>query len=186
MFRSSWTYFVRAFRPDYHSKFNMREKAKSDQSKVFVAIPSYNHGRFVEECIRSVIAQTQPPLKLLVIDDGSSDGSPDRIGRVLNGCPFDCELIARENRGLCATLNQALSLSSGEYFAYLGSDDFWMPGFLDTRTSMLDQKIDSVLAFGHAYLVDEFGTVLKSTEDDRRASIAYATYDAKQLLYKFR
>src|SRR5690349_16677587 len=104
---------------------------------VFVAVPSYNHAPFVEECLRSIIGQTLRPKKLLVVDDGSRDGSPAVIEKVLKDCPFDSELISRENRGLCATLNEALEQSSGEYFAYLGSDDIWLPGFLEEQSNLL-------------------------------------------------
>ena len=69
------------------------------------------------------MTQTLPPAQLIVIDDGSTDDSPHLIARVLTGCPFPCEFIARDNRGLCATLNEGLERSTGKYFAYLGSDD---------------------------------------------------------------
>ena len=100
------------------------------QRSVFAVVPSYNHAPFVTRCLRSIIGQTVPPKKLLDIDDGSRDGSPAIIEKVLSDCPFDSELIARENRGLTSTLNQALSLSEGEFYAYLGSDDVWFPTFL--------------------------------------------------------
>ncbi len=136
-----------------------------DQDKVFVVVPSYNHAPFVEQCLRSIISQTLRPKKLLVIDDGSNDGSPEVIERVLRGCPFDSELVARENRGLCATLNEALSASSGEFFAYLGSDDVWLPSFLAEQTQLLNTRPKAVLAFAHAYLVDEDDNVFDSTAD---------------------
>ncbi|HEX6124638.1 MAG TPA: glycosyltransferase family A protein [Pyrinomonadaceae bacterium] len=137
----------------------------SDQNTVFVVVPSYNHAPFVERCLRSIIGQTLRPRKLLVIDDGSTDDSPAIIERVLSDCPFPSELIARENRGLCATLNQALELSDGKYFAYLGSDDVWLPSFLAEQTTLLSKRPDAVLAFSHAYLVDENDQVFDSTAE---------------------
>src|SRR5215213_11621631 len=133
----------------------MDSPAAANKDDIFVAVPSYNHAPFVEKCLRSIIGQTHQPKKLLVIDDGSSDGSPAVIERVLADCPFESELIARDNRGLCATLNQALESSDGKYFAYLGSDDVWFPTFVDEQTRLLQARPDSVLAFCHAYLVDE-------------------------------
>lgn len=132
---------------------------------VFVVVPSYNHAPFVTQCLRSIIGQTVQPKKLLVIDDGSSDGSPAIIEKVLTDCTFDCELIARENRGLTSTLNQALSLSDGEFFAYLGSDDVWFPTFLAEQTSLLKSRPTAVLAFAHAYLVDDENYVFDSTAE---------------------
>src|SRR4051794_16332357 len=118
--------------------FRMSDSGQSLKcGDVFVCVPSFNHAPFVETCLRSIISQTHRPRKLLVIDDGSSDESPKLIETVLKECSFDAELIARDNRGLCRTLNQALELSDGEYFAYLGSDDLWLRDFLAARVEML-------------------------------------------------
>ena len=147
-------------------------------------VPSYNHAPFVEECLRSIFAQTLPPRKLLVIDDGSRDGSPAVIERVLKDCPFECELIARENRGLCRTLNQALELSAGEYFAYIGSDDFWFPEFLAARHELMQRRPDAVLGYGHAYLVDELGEAFDNTAVHAEDWGDYPDGDARGMLLK--
>ena len=106
-----------------------------EPATVSVVVPSYNHAQFIEATLRSIMKQTLPPAELIVIDDGSSDDSPAVIERVLNDCPFPCELIARDNRGLCATLNEGFERSRGNYFAYLGSDDLWLPDFLKARVA---------------------------------------------------
>lgn len=134
-------------------------------SETFVVVPSYNHAPFVEKCLRSIFKQTLPPKKLLVIDDGSKDDSPKIIERMLKDCPFDAELIARENRGLSATLNEGFSKSSGEYFAYLSSDDVWLAEFLESRTATLAARPKAVLTFGHALLIDEEDRIFDSTEN---------------------
>lgn len=143
----------------------MDSPATESQDTVFVVVPSYDHAPFVERCLRSIIGQTLRPGKLLVIDDGSTDDSPAIIERALSECPFPSELIVRENRGLCATLNQALELSDGKYFAYLGSDDVWLPAFLKEQTRLLSKRPEAVLAFSHAYLVDENDQVFDSTAE---------------------
>jgi len=132
---------------------------------VSVVVPSYNHARFIESTLRSIITQTRQPAELLVIDDGSSDESPRVIERALTDCPFPSELIARENRGLCKTLNEGFERTRGEYFAYLGSDDLWLPDFLKARVELLESRAHAVLAYGHAYLVDEQNRIFDSTAD---------------------
>lgn len=151
---------------------------ENDGARFSVAVPSYNHARFVEAALRSVFRQTLQPARLLVIDDGSKDDSPQRIEKVLKDCPFPCELIARENRGLCATLNEALSKTSGEYFAYLGSDDLWLPDFLSARVATLDARPRAALAYGHAFLIDELGEIVDCTLDWAE----YADGDARRML----
>jgi alpha-1,3-rhamnosyltransferase len=130
---------------------------------VTVAVPSYNHALFVERTLRSIFAQTFPPKKLIVIDDGSKDESAAVIDRVLKDCPFAAEFIARENRGLCATLNEALAITSTDYFAYISSDDLWFPRFLESRAEALSVRPGAVIAYGYSFLVDENDTVTDST-----------------------
>lgn len=145
---------------------------------VSVIVPSYNHALFIEATLRSIMKQTLAPRQLVVIDDGSTDQSVAVIDRVLNDCPFPCELIVRANRGLCVTLNEGLKRSDGEYFAYLGSDDVWLPDFLKSRVSLLESRPDAVLAYGHAYLIDEENRIIDST-------VKWATYvdgDARKML----
>jgi glycosyltransferase involved in cell wall biosynthesis len=115
---------------------------------------------------------------LLVIDDGSTDDSPYIIDRVLHDCPFECELITRPNRGLCATLNEALVRTSGRYFAYLGSDDLWLPGFLAARVSTLEERASAVLGYGHAFLINDNNGIIDCTLDWAN----YADGDARATL----
>jgi alpha-1,3-rhamnosyltransferase len=154
------------------------EATRVEAARVSVVVPSYNHAPFVEAAIRSVFKQTLAPARLLVIDDGSRDGSTRIIERVLNECLFPCELIARENRGLCATLNEGFSRTGERYFAYLGSDDLWLPGFLAARVALLEERERAVLAYGHAFLLDERGEVFDCTLD----WAAYADGDARAML----
>lgn len=161
---------------------NAGEQAETTGSSVFAFVPSYNHSPFIEQCLRSIFAQSQSPKKLLVIDDGSKDDSPAIIEKTLNDCPFDSELIVRENRGLCGTLNEGFSLSSGEYFAYIGSDDFWLPNFLEARANLLDSRESAVLAYGHAYLVNDENEVYDSTADHVDSWANYSDGDAHSML----
>jgi len=133
-------------------------------SEVSVVVPSYNHAKFVERTLRSIFAQTGRPKKLIVIDDGSKDESLSVIERVLKDSPVETELIVRPNRGLSATLNEALALTDTEYFAYIGSDDVWLPDFLAQQTSLLDSRPDAVLAFSHAYLIDADDRIIDRTD----------------------
>ncbi len=138
---------------------------QASKSEIFAFVPSYNHAPFVEKCLKSIINQTFQPKKLLVIDDGSKDDSPKIIERVLKDCSFDTELIVRENRGLCATLNEGFANSSGEYFAYIGSDDIWLERFLEERVKILDENISAVLAYGNALFLDENDDIFESSAE---------------------
>ncbi len=152
-------------------------ESQRERDTVSVVVPSHNHARFIEATLQSIIAQTRPPAELIVIDDGSTDDSPRIVGRLLENCHFPAELIVRGNRGLCATLNEGFKRSSGKYFAYLGSDDLWLPDFLQARVGLLDSRPAAVLAYGHAYLIDD-KNIIDSTAD----WATYADGDAREML----
>src|SRR5688572_12140847 len=130
---------------------------------ITVLVPSYNHAAFIERTLRSIFRQTLKPKLLIVIDDGSVDESVEIIERLLSGYPFEHKVISRENHGLCATLNEALSMAEGEYFAYISSDDVWLPEFLESRSALLDNRPEAVLAYGHSFLIDEQDRIFDST-----------------------
>jgi alpha-1,3-rhamnosyltransferase len=146
--------------------------------QVSVVVPSFNHAAFVQTTLRSIFNQTQAPEQLLVIDDGSTDGSPEIIERTLQDCPFPSELIARNNRGLCPTLNEALAATNGDYFAYLSSDDVWLPEFLEARVSLLEDTPEAVLGYGHCFLIDAANQIIDCTLD----WASYANGNAREML----
>lgn len=126
---------------------------------VSVVIPSYNHAPYVEATIDSILAQTVSDLELIIIDDGSKDNSVEVIQRKLdrNG-DRRARLIARENRGLCRTLNEGLGMAQGAYFAYLGSDDLWEPTKLEKQISAMEAEGRNVGAsFTDCYAIDTQG-----------------------------
>jgi alpha-1,3-rhamnosyltransferase len=153
----------------------------ADAVSVSVVVPSYNHARFIERTLRSVFAQTHAPAELLVIDDGSRDDSPRLIARTLAACPFPCEFIARENHGLSATLNEGLARAvRGRFFAYLGSDDVWLPDFLRARVALLNRRPRAALAYGHCLWIDEEDRVIDCTKD----WADYTDGDARAMLWR--
>jgi alpha-1,3-rhamnosyltransferase len=154
------------------------QSASLPHADVSVVVPSYNHARFVEKCLRSIFRQTLLPRELIVIDDGSSDDSLRIIARVLQDCPVACELLARPNRGLAATLNEGFARTRGRYFAYLGSDDLWLAEFLAARVAQLDARPHAVVAYGNAYSIDEAERIIDCTTDWAR----YVDGDARAML----
>src|ERR1700761_5749677 len=98
---------------------------------VSVVLPSFNHRRFVSNAIRSVYRQTYRPIELIIIDDGSSDGSAEIIRAFLNNEPppkgISVHFSAQKNRGAPATINEGIENASGDYIAILNSDDAYFP-----------------------------------------------------------
>ena len=88
---------------------------------VSVIIPNFNYGFYIDEAIRSVLNQTYKYIEIVVVDDGSTDDSVDKIKRYGN----KIRLVETENQGSCAARNLGLLKSSGGFIAYLDADDNW-------------------------------------------------------------
>lgn len=125
--------------------------------QVSVVIPSYEHARFVAEAIASVAAQARPALELVVVDDGSRDGSPAVVRRAFAAAPgLRAVLIEQEHRGAHAALARGIAASSGEVVAILNSDDRFGEGRLERLLAAVPARGD-FLAFSGVRMIDATG-----------------------------
>ena len=100
-----------------------------------VIIPTYNRWPLVAEAVDSVLAQSFQDIEIIVVDDGSTDGTTNRLAK------FDgrLRLFTTTGRGVAAARNFGVSQAQGCYVAFLDSDDFWLPGKLETQIAFLDR-----------------------------------------------
>jgi len=126
--------------------------------KVSVIIPSYNHVQYIRQCVDSVLAQTYQDIEIIVVDDGSTDGTVE----ILREYDDRIVLIEQTNRGTQAARNAAIRASSGEFIALLDSDDEWLPGKLQRQMPVLVEHPEIGMAYGQAYTIDEQGVRLNS------------------------
>lgn len=123
--------------------------------RVSVVIASYNHAPYVGEAIRSVLAQSFQDFEIVVVDDGSRDGTPERVREIID--PRLTLEVFEANRGACAALNRGLELARGEFVAILNSDDRFLPGKLERQVAFLDAHPEVAAVFGYPRIVDERG-----------------------------
>lgn len=116
---------------------------------VSVIMPAYNVEPYIGDAIESVLAQTFTDYELLIIDDGSTDGTAE-IARRFAGRDSRVKLIQQENRGLAAARNTALRHATGELMALLDSDDLWMPRFLRAQIAVLHARPAVDIVTGNA------------------------------------
>lgn len=102
--------------------------------RISVVIPLYNKASEIEATLRSAVEQTFPPVEILVVDDGSTDGGADRVAAVAS--PL-VRLIRQKNRGVSAARNRAIAEAAGDYIALLDADDRWHPDFLSEIASLI-------------------------------------------------
>ncbi len=112
---------------------------------VSVIMPSFNHSKYIEESIESVLNQSMGDLELIIIDDASHDNSRDIIKRLSENEQRITTKFHEKNRGIASTLNHAISCSRGKYIAFIASDDLWAPTKLERQLEVLENNNDLIL-----------------------------------------
>jgi glycosyltransferase involved in cell wall biosynthesis len=123
------------------------------QPLVSVIIPVYNAEKYITETIRSVLSQTYINYELIVVNDGSTDGSAGIIESLIkNGLPI--LLLNKSNTGVSDSRNFGLKNAKGTYVAFLDADDLWLPNNLDIKIKSIEQQgTDAVCSF--CEIIDE-------------------------------
>ena len=117
----------------------------SGKPLVSVVMPTYNQGKYINEAIESVLAQTYGHLELIIIDDFSTDGTE----KVVAQCQDDrVKYFRSDNHKIIASSrNQGITLARGEYIAFLDSDDIWLPEKLEKTLNVMEGSEDIALTY---------------------------------------
>lgn len=120
---------------------------------VSVIMPAYNAGRYVAEAIRSVIAQSHPNWELLIVNDGSADGTAQAIGQF-----FDPRIryFEQENHGASAARNVGMANMEGDFFCFLDADDKLTPNSLSARVGQFEKSADLEFVDGSVAIYDRY------------------------------
>lgn len=135
---------------------------------ISVIVPAWNAERTLEETLRSILDQTMAPSEVIVVDDGSTDGTAELP--ILGQAPI--RLIRQRNQGAAAALNTGIEAATGELFAFLDADDLWSPDKLETQSAALAMEADLSGVLGH---VEAFACPSSSAEDRARWDLAAAS-----------
>ncbi|MCJ7617719.1 MAG: glycosyltransferase [Desulfobacterales bacterium] len=130
-----------------------------EQPLVSIITATYNHERFIGQCIDSVLSQTYPYWEQIVIDDGSSDRTGDIVSQYKDS---RIKYIRQDNQGiwkLGETYNRALQLSQGELIAVLEGDDFWPSDKLERQIPCFEDS-HVVLSWGREAVTDINGNII--------------------------
>jgi len=132
-----------------------------NSSLISVIIPAYNRERYLAETIQSVLAQAYHPIEIIVVDDGSTDGTADVAGSFSSIVRY----FFQPNSGCSAAFNTGVEKAEGNYLSFLGSDDTWTEKKLKLQMEVLrsDPEIDMV--FGH--VIHFFSPELEQSKRDQ-------------------
>ena len=135
--------------------------------RVSAVIIFLNEERFLTEAIQSVLSQSLPEWELLLVDDGSTDGSPEIAREMTRLEPSRIRVLTHPgggNRGMSASRNLGVAHATGEFIGFLDADDIWMPGKLAEQTRVLDDQPEAAFVYGRTLIWNSWNE--GSTETD--------------------
>lgn len=134
----------------------------NEKSLVTVVLPCYNHEKYVRQAIESVLQQTYKNIQLLILDNGSTDGSRD----IIREYEDRAEVIYFDENDINEGRKAFMNATRGEYFAIMTSDDMWLPEKLEKQFAFLERHREYDACFTWAEYYDESLSVLKEKTDN--------------------
>ncbi|WP_242671953.1 glycosyltransferase family 2 protein [Stutzerimonas kirkiae] len=130
-----------------------------DAPLISIVVPCFNAMRYLDESLRSIYAQDYPNFEVIVVDDGSSDGSLERLRELQ--AEYDFQLFSQTNAGVSAALNHGLQHARGVYVATPDLDDIMLPHSLGLRARYLDEHPEVGCVGALVTYIDPDGRTLK-------------------------
>ena len=153
----------------------MHASSTQQDPLVSVVVPAWNAERTIVETLRSLLSQTYQALEIVVVDDGSSDSTADKVKQMATEFP-QLRLILQPNRGVAAARNAGVRSSRGEYVAAVDADDLWFPEAAQMLVTALGSAgPDVAIAYGWSLTIDERGQADGGQICSRVAGRVYAT-----------
>lgn len=148
---------------------------------ISVVVTCYNHEKYIEQCLRSVFNQTYTNIELIVLDDGSTDSSPQIIQEVLKDSPFDTKFETHENLGVVNNRNLGLELIRGDYLLFVDSDNYLDADYVEQLYSKLTET-NADIVYCDLYNPEKEEFYLKSREFDLTAFLNASFIDNCSLI----
>lgn len=126
-------------------------------SSVDVVVPCFRYGHLLRECVESVLTQSGPDLRVLIIDDASPDNTAEVAQQLVCSDPRVDYRRHTSNQGLIATANEGIAWARADYMLLLSADDYLLPGALSRSVELMDHHPSVAFAFGGAVVLDQRG-----------------------------
>lgn len=144
--------------------------------KVTIVSSCYNHSRYIIEHLDSVRNQDYPNIEHIIIDDASTDDSLKLIEQWIAETGHECTLIRHgKNKGICATLNESIRLSTGEYWGHVGTDDVLPRHRTTVMAAFLSDHPEELMVTADAILIDSDGNETE-VRGERKAFRSYLRF----------
>lgn len=146
------------------------------ERRVSVITPVYNVEKYIDKTLESIFAQTYKDIEIVLVDDCSKDNSAQIIAKYKEKHPEIIYFLQPKNMGAGAARNKALELASGQYVAFLDSDDLWLPKKTEKQIKLMKEK-KSPFSYAAIEMMDEEGKTIKGKRNLKE------TCDYKYLLH---
>lgn len=123
--------------------------------KVSICIPTFNRKGYLKETIESILAQTYKDYEIVIVDDGSTDGTEEMIKEN----DYNVRYYWQTNKGVAAAENKLIELAEGKFISILGSDDLLMPDAIERLVDAIVENGGDVIVYGPHVRIDENGNV---------------------------
>lgn len=144
---------------------------------VSVVIPVYNSETYLEECLNSVISQTYQNIEIIVIDDGSTDSSPD----ILKKYSDRVNVFSQKNNGLASALNLGISKMKGSWFKWFSPDDVMYPYTIETLVDEAKKHPDNTIIYSNWNIIDDTGNTLREFHESDYNKLSEFDYNIRLL-----
>ena len=123
--------------------------------KVSICIPTHNRKEYLKETIDSILAQTYKDYEIVIVDDGSTDGTEEMIKNL----DYPTTYHWQQNAGDAAARNKLIKLAKGDYISFIDSDDLLMPDAIERMVHAMQAETEDVVVYGSYYRIDQAGNV---------------------------
>jgi hypothetical protein len=164
--------------PTFAPSSELADEAKSPRegplARIDVFIPCYNYGRFLYQCVNSVLGQVGVDVRVLVIDDASSDNTAEIAAGLAREDSRVAVICHRTNKGHINTYNEGIEWASADYMLLLSADDYLLPGALPRATNLMDAHPEVGFTFGNVIELSDNGnetptkSIIEPTNEDKR------------------
>ena len=154
--------------PNFAPSSELADEAKSRRegtlARIDVIIPCYNYGRFLYQCVNSVLGQVGVDVRVLVIDDASPDNTAEVAAALAREDPRVTVIRHSTNKGHINTYNEGIEWASADYMLLLSADDYLLPGALSRAADLMDAHPEVGFTFGNVIELSDSGneTPIKS------------------------
>ncbi|MUG31813.1 glycosyltransferase family 2 protein [Psychrobacter sanguinis] len=130
-----------------------QSSSRIESPLISIIIPCFNSEHFILQCIDSVLHQDYQNIEIIVVDDGSTDRSIDKLKAYSS--KEQVHVLQQQNKGACTARNRGLSVSRGKYVKFLDSDDFLEPSVITKQVELAESLGDNTIVYGDYYLLKD-------------------------------